>query len=99
MDVISWHMTPKDDPEKVLKVKLVVSDTMKRVPKFCNGTFLGKLNDGSGRIILTLVSNETTTTKESQSEIGDESVIIERILLDKDHAKSIAEKLIDLTQE
>lgn len=93
MDVVSSHMA---DSEKILRAKLIGTDAMKRVPKYCNGTFMGKTSDG--RIILTLVFKQPVQQEEG-GEIDEENVVIDCILLDADHAKAIAEKLNDLTKK
>jgi hypothetical protein len=70
-----------------------VSNADKRIPKYCNGIILNKLDNGN--IILTLVAKEKI--KKATGEIFDDNVIIERVIIDNNHAKKIAEKINELT--
>jgi len=68
----------------------LVADPNKRIPKYCTSVFFAKMK--SGQIILTFVENDEAL----KTEVNDQGVIIERIIVDEDHARQIVEKLGDL---
>jgi hypothetical protein len=80
--------------EQVQKILLGVSSPEKRIPKYCNGVIFGKLSDGG--FILTFVAKEKL---DSEKDGKEESIVIERIYIDANHAKQIADTLSKLTND
>ncbi|MFH1620931.1 MAG: hypothetical protein ABIB04_02500 [Patescibacteria group bacterium] len=65
----------------------IIADPNKRIPKYCTSVLFAKMKNG--QIILTFVENDEAIKAES----SDHGVIIERILVDEEHARQIVEKL------
>ncbi len=76
-------------PEK--EMMLTVSSPEKRIPKYCNSILFGKLDDGG--IVMTFAVKEYSGFGEDKRE---DSVVIERIFVDKNHAKRVADALLKL---
>lgn len=92
-----FHMASDDkklSAEEVKEILLGASSPEKRIPKYCNGVLFGKLKDGG--VIMTFVAKEDVG---HGTEKREESIMIERVFIDKDHAKQIAETLTKLTNE
>jgi hypothetical protein len=64
----------------------------KRIPKYCNGTFISKV--GKSGIVITLVTK--TAIQEDGGKMAEENVVIESVFVDTDHAKIVAEKILEV---
>lgn len=67
----------------------IVADPNRRVPKYCTSVSFSKMKNG--QIILTFIEND-----EALKTMDDQGVIIERILVDEDHAQQIVAALSGL---
>lgn len=77
-------MSKKKRQEKIDQ-KAIVINTQNIVPKFCNIINFGELNNKS--ILMTFLFKEPT---------NDQTVLLERFLIDKEHAKKVVEVLTNL---
>lgn len=77
-------------PKEIL---LGASSPEKRIPKYCNGVLFSKLEGGG--IVMTFVAKEQVGHGAQKQE---ESIMIERVFVDKDHAKKIADTLLNLVK-
>jgi hypothetical protein len=78
--------------EKKLYALTLAADPARRVPKYCTSILFSKLKNG--QIILTLIENDGP--KDSVQE--DQGVLIERILIDSDHAERMVTALKDMLE-
>ena len=77
-------MTKKEKQPETLSV---TTSLEKIVPKFCTGIQAGLLNNNN--IVLTLIYSEAKT----ENDIDPTHSIIDRVVIDKEHSKHLAELL------